>query len=453
MTISTSTNKFRYEGNGVTDTFAFNARIFATSDIVVEIITRSTDSLVETLSETTDYTVTINSPESASVQVTNASKVPSLTQDIQIRRNLPDTQSLNLPTGTVFPAVSVENSLDKSVALIQDLSEEVGRAIKLPSTSSLTNIVLPDAVASEVLGWNSAGDNLTTYAFGDISTSIDTVFSGLASGDYLKYNGSEWNNINSDQLKTDLSISKNNTAPSNPTVNDDDTEGYTLFSEWINTSTTEKWVCLDNTTGAAVWEQGTLDSSDLGSASIADLLDEDDMSSNSATDVPSQQSVKAYVDNNQKGIELQAAVATTSGTAIDFTGVPSGVNRVTLHLKGVSLSGADDAIVQLGDSGGIETSGYQGGYYQFAGSYVSSTNGFILRLGNAGRDLNGFITLNRVSGNDWAVNGMLDLGPVGASGVISVGTKSLSGEITQIRLTRTGTNTFDAGEASISWEF
>lgn len=182
MTISTSTNKFRYEGNGVTDTFAFNGRIFNANDIVVEIITRSTDVLAETLTLTTDYSVTINSPESASVTVVSG-KIPSVTQDIQLRRSLAQTQTLDLPTGTVFPAVSVENALDKNTAVTQDLSEQVDRAIKLPVTSSLSSIELPIAVASEVIGWNALGDNLTSYAQADFKGDTgDTGPQGPAGG-------------------------------------------------------------------------------------------------------------------------------------------------------------------------------------------------------------------------------------------------------------------------------
>jgi len=59
MTITASDNKYRYEGNGVTDTFAFPARLFAVSDLVVQIITRATDAVEETLTITTDYTLTI----------------------------------------------------------------------------------------------------------------------------------------------------------------------------------------------------------------------------------------------------------------------------------------------------------------------------------------------------------------------------------------------------------
>lgn len=194
MTTTTSVNKFRYEGNGATDTFAFTGRIFSSADLVVEIITRATDALVETLVITTHYTVTINGDESASIVVI-PSKIPSASQDIQIRRSLAKTQTLDLPTGTVFPAESVEDALDRNVSIIQDQAEEIDRSIKLPATSSLTDIELPSATASTVIGWNSGGTNLTNYTFGSINTAIDTSFTSLATNDLLTYNGTNWVNI------------------------------------------------------------------------------------------------------------------------------------------------------------------------------------------------------------------------------------------------------------------
>lgn len=135
MTISTTDNKARYEGNGVTATFAFNKRIFSSADLVVKIILRSDDSEVETLTLTTDYSVTISGPQTASVTVVSG-KIPSSLQDILIYRDIAKTQTLDLPTGTVFPAVSVENALDKVVAIVQDLQEEVDRKVGIPITDS-----------------------------------------------------------------------------------------------------------------------------------------------------------------------------------------------------------------------------------------------------------------------------------------------------------------------------
>jgi len=142
MTVSTNESTARYEGNGVTDTFAFSGRIFTTSDLLVDIITRATDALVETLS-VEDYTVVINGAESASV-IVDAGKIPSGTQDILIRRDIPFTQSLRLPIGTVFPASDVESGLDKAAIRDQQLSNSILRSLRYPDTiSGITNVTLP----------------------------------------------------------------------------------------------------------------------------------------------------------------------------------------------------------------------------------------------------------------------------------------------------------------------
>lgn len=161
MTVSSSTSKARYEGNGSTDTFAFSGRIFSSQDLAVEIITRATDDLVETLTLTTDYTVTINSSESSSVQVTNALKIPTSTQDIQIRRVLEPTQDTRLPTGTPFPSSKVEGALDKLTASMQDVTEELSRSIKVPANFSVTTLEITDVpVDGYGLVWDGVNGDL-----------------------------------------------------------------------------------------------------------------------------------------------------------------------------------------------------------------------------------------------------------------------------------------------------
>jgi len=173
MTISASElNRYRYQGNGSTDTFSFPARVFATTDIEVQIITRATDALVETLTISTHYTVTIAANGTASVQVTSAPKIPSASQDILLLRRLPLSQSLSLPTGTVFPAKSVENQLDRLTAITQDLSEELDRTLKLPEQSSLTSVELPIPEAGKALKWNATEDGLENTDV-DIDDAID----------------------------------------------------------------------------------------------------------------------------------------------------------------------------------------------------------------------------------------------------------------------------------------
>jgi hypothetical protein len=154
-------------------------------------------------------------------------------------------------------------------------------------------------------------------------------------------------------------------------------------------------------------------------------------------------------------LTLGTAVATTSGTSIDFTSIPSWVNRLTLIWNGVSTNGNSSNIVQLG-AGSIETSGYTGAISQLATSTLSTgiygTTGYQVANNFAGgQAISGQVVLTRVSGNIWALSSTL----ADAGGVVWVGggTKTLSGTLDRLRLTTVGgVNTFDAGSVNILYE-
>ena len=71
--------------------------------------------------------------------------------------------------------------------------------------------------------------------------------------------------------------------------------------------------------------------------------------------------------------------ASTSGTSIDFTSIPSWVKRVTVMFNGVSSNGASQKLIQIG-SGSVTTTGYvaSSAYYNVSGSFgnTQSTTGF-----------------------------------------------------------------------------
>lgn len=145
---------------------------------------------------------------------------------------------------------------------------------------------------------------------------------------------------------------------------------------------------------------------------------------------------------------LQTAIATTSGTAHDFTGIPADTTRITLMLSGVSLSGTDNLLVQLGDAGGFETTGYvsTGNAMNAAATGEnSSTSGFIVSDGAASNTVTIRMVLELIdpATNTWVAshNGKKNSITVVSGG----GNKALSGILTQVRLTRTGTDTTDAG--------
>lgn len=151
------------------------------------------------------------------------------------------------------------------------------------------------------------------------------------------------------------------------------------------------------------------------------------------------------------------AVASTSGTSIDFTGIPSWVSRITVMLTGVSTNGTSNLLIRIGDSGGIETTGYSSvaSAGTDAGAYQSSTAGYIIDYGtrSATSVTSGAITLMNLSGNIWVESG--NVGDPVTQLVTSAcsGTKTLSATLTQLRITTVGgTDTFDAGSINILYE-
>jgi hypothetical protein len=149
-------------------------------------------------------------------------------------------------------------------------------------------------------------------------------------------------------------------------------------------------------------------------------------------------------------LTLATAQATTSGTSIDFTGIPSWVKRITVMFSGVSTNGTSNLTIQIG-AGSITTSGYVS--CATSSSPVGLTTGFILTGGNqAGYTHSGIVSLATLGGDIWSESGTLNpntANSVSASG----GTVTLSGTLDRIRLTTAnGTDTFDAGSVNIMYE-
>jgi len=151
------------------------------------------------------------------------------------------------------------------------------------------------------------------------------------------------------------------------------------------------------------------------------------------------------------------AVASTSGTSIDFTSIPSWVKRVTVMFNGVSTNSSSNIIFQIGTSGGIQTTGYQGSGTSLESGlvcYVATfTTGFGYRTDYAASLHSGatqFSLLDSASGL-WVASGSLGTNTTVAHTM--GGTKTLSGTLDKIRITTvSGTGVFDAGSINLLWE-
>jgi hypothetical protein len=151
------------------------------------------------------------------------------------------------------------------------------------------------------------------------------------------------------------------------------------------------------------------------------------------------------------------AVASTSGTSIDFTDIPSWVKRVTVMFNGVSTNGTSKVLVQIGDSGGIETSGYLGSVV-FAEASDTATNlssGFITdNTANATGVRHGALIISQVNASafSWVCFGNIGRSDLAAVSVVG-GSKALSAALDRVRITTVnGTDTFDAGSINIMYE-
>ena len=146
------------------------------------------------------------------------------------------------------------------------------------------------------------------------------------------------------------------------------------------------------------------------------------------------------------------SVASTSGTSIDFTGIPSWVKRITVMFNGVSLSSTASILIQIGPSGGVETSSYSG---VVLGNGVQNAWGgtgyLITRTGVATSIYSGIVTLANITGSTWICAGTVGDPTNGFAG-LTAGTKAITGTLSIVRITSTSTDTFDAGSVNILYE-
>lgn len=149
------------------------------------------------------------------------------------------------------------------------------------------------------------------------------------------------------------------------------------------------------------------------------------------------------------------AVASTSGTSIDFTSIPSWVKRVTVMFNGVSTNGTSGMLLQIG-AGSVTTTGYSSivGVTTTSGSAGggTSTSAFYLSPNiTAATTLIGSVIISLLGSNTWVCQGVTY--SRGDSANYPTGSVTLSGALDRVRITTVnGTDTFDAGSINILYE-
>ena len=171
MTVSTTTSKVSYNGNGTTLTFTVPFPFVA--DAYLQVIRYNPTTLVETTltlnsGGANGYTVAGAGGDSGSVTLVTA---PTAAEQLTILRVVPTTQEADFVANDPFPAETFEDSLDIRAMVDQQLQETVSRALTLPVVVSGVSTELPVPEASRLIGWNASADELQNYSVSELITS------------------------------------------------------------------------------------------------------------------------------------------------------------------------------------------------------------------------------------------------------------------------------------------
>lgn len=472
MTITTNVNKVSYSGDDVTTVFALGAGyvFFDSSELEVKVRVDATGvSTTQTI--TTQYSVSGGAGATGSVTMVTA---PATGETLTIRRVMPLTQTADLVNNDTQDAEVVEDMVDKNTLGLQQVEESLDRTMTSPSDES-ASMVLPSAVtrAGKFLYFADDSDAQPTAVSGiDSVTILNDVVDALNQSsavaaanklpyltgtddaeltDFTAYARTLLDDADSDASRVTLGVE---TSPTGSTLLATGTTAQrdgtpTTGGSRVNTDLTE----LEFWNGSAWQGAGTKDVV----TTRGDLIRGDSSGDPERLAVgTAAQVLKSDGTDPTWGspVTLGTPQDTTSGTDFTFSGIPAGVNRIVVVFDRVSLSGSDNLLVQLGDAGGIETTGYASTSNRTVGSGATqnsnSANGLTVTVDNASGTVAGSMTLSMSDALDWVSwHTTKDDTTVVSSGA---GSKTLSAALTQVKILASGTDTFDAGKVNILYE-
>jgi len=156
MTVSSTTSKVIYSGNGSTTVFAVPFMFLEAEDIEVTLFDTNGVGHAQVLGS--DFQLSGVGEQTGGV--CTMSRIPENGQTLVVRRSPAITQEVDYVENDAFPAATHEAALDKLTMVCQDLSERLGRSITFNVSSAVAGVELPDPKADLVLAWDGKGDNL-----------------------------------------------------------------------------------------------------------------------------------------------------------------------------------------------------------------------------------------------------------------------------------------------------
>ena len=486
MTISTAPTPLSYSGDGSTVAFPITWKYNAKSHIVATL--RSSSGTETTWALTTNYTLT----DPGDTGTLTAVVAPASGETLVISLEPPNTQSSDIPLGGEFPSVTVEDGLDLAAQRDQKIQSLFDRSLRVPRTDTKTGSALELPIdtsrANKYLAFDADGDPIASAAAAGtavVSPFMETVLDDSTAAAARTTLG----------LGTAATVNTGTSGTTIPLNDGNNTQSGTLTMSGKSIIEANASIAAHATT-MDPWSSGNYVTATGAAVTFTDLANapqagaEAEIYMNAAHIWTDNANLEVDGDANWTAeagdrvlIRAKAvagpftiqpikktgkpiagttisgtAQATTSGTEWEYTSIPSWVTEIQCSVYGFSTNGSSLPIIQIGDSGGYEITGYSGSSGNYAGTASTSLyagSGFELSPSvAAGEGRTGTITLTLAdaASNTWVANGNLgrtDAGSISVTG----GSKALSGVLDRVRLTMTnGTDVGDAGAFNILYK-
>ena len=298
MTISTTTIKNSYSGDGSATSFNYTFKVTDQDDI--DVIIRSSDGTETTKTISTHYTVSGVGNASGGSVVFTTGNVPANGETVVLRRDTPQTQGVDLIENDPLPANTLEDALDKATSISQELQEQVDRSLKISRTNTMTSTEFTTSStdrANKVLSFDSSGELAvtqelgtfkgdwaasTTYAVRDIvkDTSTNNIFIALTAH---TSSGSQPLTTNTDSAKWSLIVD----AATATTQATNAASSATAAASSATTATTKASEASTSATNAASSATASASSATSASSSASTATTKASEASTSATNAAS----------------------------------------------------------------------------------------------------------------------------------------------------------------------
>ena len=351
-TVSNSNSRTSLSADGIVDDFDFTFKIFEDSQVEVYLVEDAdeSNSLLQTL--TTDYTVTLSSAtEGGTVSMVST---PSSTFNVTMIRDVDYTQPTDLPVNAGFSERTLENAYDRIVMQTQQLKDLSDKSVKLPISSSATDIEFPPPEDGNVIVW--VGTDGTTenqiYSTTALDAAVTAAQLAETNAETAETNA-ETAETNAETAETNAETAEINAAASavaaalsassiDGSIYDDD--GDTGFDTERTTDDDTLRLIVAGTDMATIDSNGFQLTTTIA---VNAIYDDDSFAADSNVALATQQSIKAYI---------AAAGTTEIFTANGTFTVPSGVTQVFVTM--IAGGGGGGGALRVGNN---QTAGGGGG--------------------------------------------------------------------------------------------